>query len=114
MSLKYGEHNPSPIQSVINNVEPPLLPTYIYVIGVLAGTLTCLAFLPQVIKAVKTRTASSLTWITLSICVVGQSMWITYGSLTKDKILIIFSMITLLFYVCLIGSKMFFRNQVTS
>ena len=29
MSLKYGELNPSPIQSVINNEEPPLLPNHI-------------------------------------------------------------------------------------
>lgn len=117
MSLRYGELNPALTQKKVNKEEvpPPKLPTYVYVVGMLAGTLTCLAFLPQVIKAVKTRTPSSLTWATLSICVVGQALWVAYGGLAKDKILIIFSMIALLLYLCLVGSKLlpFFSHRVT-
>jgi MtN3 and saliva related transmembrane protein len=104
-----------PLNSLLlRNIKEPeessskKLPMYIYAIGSLAGLLTSFAFLPQVIKNFKNKTPSSLTWITLFICIIGQSLWSTYGFLSKDAILIIFSSIALGLYILLFVSRLLF------
>lgn len=113
MLLRYGELNPSLLKTKDDEKSPPpRLPKHVYIIGVLAGMLTCIAFLPQVIKVIGTRTPSALTWTTLFICIAGQALWVAYGGMAKDKILSIFSIISLLLYLCLMCSKVlpFFNN----
>ncbi len=107
MSLHYGELNPNLIEDKTQS-PPPRLSLHVYLIGILAGIFTSLAFLPQVIKTIQSRTSSSLTWLTLIICIIGQSLWAIYGSLSHDKILILFSIIALFLYLCLISSKILF------
>jgi MtN3 and saliva related transmembrane protein len=113
--IKYGELNPEMVKSKRDEKNPPPeLPFHVYAVGVAAGALTCIAFLPQVWKAVATRTPSQLTWLTLMLCVIGQTLWTVYGGLTQDKILLIFSLISLILYLCLVASKTlpFFKSRV--
>ena len=79
-----------------------------YIIGFLAGVVTSLAFLPQVVKTFKTRTASELTYATLIACLVGQGLWLAYGSATRDKILMIFAVAAFVMYTLLLLSKSIF------
>ncbi len=50
-------------------------------IGLVASTLATLAFLPQVVKTWRTRSAHDFSLITLLMLVAGVGLWIVYGVL---------------------------------
>jgi MtN3 and saliva related transmembrane protein len=76
----------------------PLLQSQIPLItllGLLAGTLTTLAFLPQLLKTWKSRSAKdiSLSWLLTFIS--GIALWILYGVYTGSLPVILSNVITL-------------------
>jgi MtN3 and saliva related transmembrane protein len=48
-------------------------------VGLVASTLATLAFLPQVVKTGRTRSAEDFSLITLLMLEAGTSIWIFYG-----------------------------------
>ena len=65
-------------------------------VGVLAATLTMLSFVPQVIKAFKTKSVSDLSLVMLIQLSLGVTLWIFYGAYLKDAIIIIANAVTLI------------------
>jgi MtN3 and saliva related transmembrane protein len=49
------------------------------VLGYVAGSLTTLAFVPQVVRTWKTRSAGDLSWGMLVIFMSGVVFWLAYG-----------------------------------
>ena len=72
-----------------------MLPIVEY-IGITAGTLTTLSFLPQVIKIWQTRDASSISLLMYSIFCTGVVFWLTYGIAISSFSIIAANTITLL------------------
>lgn len=60
------------------------------ILGIVAGILTSVAMLPQLVKVIKEKDAENLSWIMLSILITGLSLWVWYGFL-KDELPIILS-----------------------
>ncbi|HEX3778030.1 MAG TPA: SemiSWEET transporter [Pseudonocardiaceae bacterium] len=56
----------------------------ITVLGLFAGALTTLSFLPQVLHTVRTRSAGDLSWAWLLLFGAGVASWVVFGSLTRD------------------------------
>ena len=56
----------------------------ISILGLAAGTITSITFVPQVIKIWKTRSARDLSLNMLLLLLLGVSMWLAYGILVKD------------------------------
>ena len=50
-------------------------------LGLAASTLATLAFLPQVVKTWRTRSANDFSLVTLLMLEAGTSLWIVYGLL---------------------------------
>ena len=50
-------------------------------LGLVAGVLTTLAFLPQVVKTWKTRSARDFSLPTVMLLVAGSGLWGVYGVL---------------------------------
>ena len=50
-------------------------------IGLLAGILCTVSFLPQVIKVFKTKKTEDLSLVTFSLLSVGVFFWLVYGIL---------------------------------
>lgn len=57
-------------------------------LGLAAGTITSITFLPQVIQIWKTKSAKDLSVQMLLLLMLGVSMWLTYGILVKDAAII--------------------------
>jgi len=57
---------------------------YPLVIGLIGAALTTFAFLPQSIKAIKTKHTKDLSLITILMSVTGVSAWLVYGLLISD------------------------------
>lgn len=69
--------------------------TSVTLIGLLAGALTTIAFLPQVIQTWKTKSTKDISLgMFLTFCT-GVLLWIIYGILVKDIPLIIANIATL-------------------
>jgi MtN3 and saliva related transmembrane protein len=63
-------------------------------IGLIAGILTTISFLPQVIKILKTKDTTSISLLMYIIFTTGVFLWLIYGILVKDYPVIIANFIT--------------------
>lgn len=70
--------------------------TKIDVLGFAAGTLTTLAFIPQVVKTWKTGSAEDFSLLWLSFFTIGVGMWLAYGLLLGSMPIYIANGVTLL------------------
>ncbi|MCB0709249.1 MAG: SemiSWEET transporter [Chitinophagaceae bacterium] len=60
----------------------------IQILGLAAGTITSITFLPQVIKIWKTKSSKDLSLSMLALLILGVSMWLLYGILVMDAAII--------------------------
>lgn len=67
------------------------------IIGLIAASLTTFAFLPQSLKAIKTKHTSDISLITLIMLEVGIIIWIVYGILDNDIPLIAANSVSFVF-----------------
>ena len=75
-------------------------------LGVAAGTLTTLSFVPQVIRTWRTRSAEDVSlWMLLAFNG-GIILWLTYGILTEKPSIIFANAITLALALTLLGMKL--------
>jgi len=63
-------------------------------IGYIAAFLTTLSFLPQVIKTLKTRDTSGISLLMYSMFVLGVALWLIYGILIGNRVIVIANSIT--------------------
>ncbi|MBS2963890.1 SemiSWEET transporter [Actinocrinis puniceicyclus] len=71
------------------------------VIGLVAGTLTTLAWLPQVVKAFRTRSTKDFAWEWFAMFGTGVGTWLVYGFLAAAPAVIAANALTLLLLVAL-------------
>ncbi len=64
-------------------------------VGYAAGTLTTIAFLPQVLHVWKTKSADDLHWGMLLMFTVGIALWLTYGIGIRQLPVILPNVVTL-------------------
>jgi MtN3 and saliva related transmembrane protein len=61
----------------------------ITVVGLLAGALTTGAWLPQIWRTWRTRSAGDLSWHYLAATAAGIATWLLYGVLSRDVAVIV-------------------------
>ncbi len=62
--------------------------TGVQILGMLAGTITSITFLPQVVKIWKTKSAKDLSLLMLLFLMLGVILWLSYGLLIMDAAII--------------------------
>lgn len=75
-------------------------------LGIVAGVLTSVSMIPQLIKVIKEKNVEDLSWVMILVLICGLSLWVWYGIL-KDELPIILSnafavLLNLVLLVCLI------------
>ena len=65
-------------------------------VGLLAGTLTTIAYVPQVVKSWRTRSTADISLTMFAIMVSGVSLWLIYGAFVRDIPIVIANGATLL------------------
>ena len=53
-------------------------------IGILAGLLTSISMLPQLIKIIKQKKAKEVSLLMLGVLTTGNIMWVLYGFMRED------------------------------
>ncbi|MCF6296272.1 MAG: SemiSWEET transporter [Flavobacteriaceae bacterium] len=83
----------------------------IEIIGLIAATLTTIAYVPQVIKTWKTKDVSTLSLTMYIIMFLGVSMWFAYGILLKSIAIILANIVTGILTFILILLKLKYRGK---
>jgi MtN3 and saliva related transmembrane protein len=81
----------------------------IKMLGLVAGTLTTISFLPQVIKTWKTRSAKDLSLVMFSVFCLGTFFWLMYGIFMNDVVIILANSITFALSLSLLYFKLRFK-----
>lgn len=68
----------------------------ISVIGISASVCTATSLLPQLIKLIKEKKAEDISLLMLGVLFAGVALWIYYGILKSDMIIVIANSISLL------------------
>lgn len=85
---------------------------WIEAIGIVAGSLTTLAYLPQVIQVWRSRSARDVSLGMFSLMVIGIGLWLCYGLLIGSPALILANAVTLVLAgLVLIGKLRFDRRD---
>ncbi|HII59656.1 TPA: hypothetical protein HA335_03605 [Methanocaldococcus jannaschii] len=71
----------------------------ITVIGYIAGTLTTFASLPQLIKSLKEKDMSNISLAFVITFTTGLTLWLIYGILRNDYPIIVFNILSLMFWI---------------
>lgn len=74
-------------------------------IGYIGAFCTTISFVPQVIKVLKEKDASSLSLSMYLIFIFGVCLWLTYGVMRNDPVIIFANSITLVLALIIVVSK---------
>jgi len=78
-------------------------------LGYIAGALTTFAFLPQLIKAIKTKSTKDISLLMFVVICTGISLWLIYGILIDSLPIILANMVTLIIAGAILLLKIRFK-----
>lgn len=78
----------------------------ISILGFAAGTLTTIAFIPQVIKVYQTKETRDISLMMYVMLAAGLMLWLIYGFLLKSWPIILSNIIALIANIYLIYLKL--------
>ena len=78
-------------------------------IGYMAGTLTTISFLPQVIRSWKTKSTHDISFAMLSLFGLGMLLWATYGFWIESPPIILANVITFGLIIVLLAMKIRYK-----
>lgn len=79
-------------------------------LGLVAGAFTTIAFLPQVLKTWRSRSAKDLSLGMFSIFTLGVAMWLAYGFMINDLPVILANVVTLILASTLLFFKLRWKH----
>ena len=79
--------------------------------GYFAAILTTTAFLPQLIKTLKTKKADDVSLLTLIMFICGVGSWIIYGYKISSFPILIANTITLILNFFILISKIYYSRK---
>lgn len=82
----------------------------IMILGLVAAVLTTIAFVPQVFKTWKSKSAGDLSLGMYLILTTGVILWLIYGILKEDIPIIAANVVTLSLALTLLYFKLFYRD----
>ena len=80
--------------------------------GYFAAILTTAAFLPQLIKTLKTKKAEDVSLITLIMFICGVGFWIIYGYKISSVPILLANIITLILNLSILISKLLYSKFI--
>ncbi len=80
-------------------------------LGLIAGTLTTISFVPQVWRIWTTRSANDISWGMFIIFALGNIMWFSYGWTMMAMPILISSGVTLVLAVAIMAMKWKFSSN---
>lgn len=80
------------------------------ILGYVAGLITAFTFLPQVIKTWKTKSAKDVSLAMFVIALTNQILWLAFGVLRDDPVIIITNAVMLFMTSIMISLKLKYNH----
>ncbi|MBX2914790.1 MAG: SemiSWEET family sugar transporter [Cyclobacteriaceae bacterium] len=81
------------------------------ILGLVAGFLTTVAFIPQVVKTWRSKSARDLSLVMFSLFCAGVFLWMIYGFMINELPVILWNIITLMLALIILFFKLRFKDQ---
>ncbi|QDP86438.1 hypothetical protein FNJ88_13060 [Chryseobacterium sp. SNU WT5] len=81
------------------------------ILGLVAGAITSVAMLPQLIKVLKEKNVEDLSWLMITSLIGGLSLWVWYGFIKEELPIILSNAFAVLVNVCLLISYFVYRKK---
>ncbi len=81
-------------------------------IGSIAGTLTTIAFLPQVLKTYRSRSAKDISLVMFLLFSLGVFLWLLYGIQIQAMPIVISNAVTLALSLSILMMKFWFERKI--
>ena len=81
----------------------------IEILGLVAGTITSVTFLPQVVKIWKTKSAKDLSLMMLLLLMLGVILWLIYGLVIMSAAIIYTNSMVLAMSLIMLYFKLKFK-----
>jgi MtN3 and saliva related transmembrane protein len=82
---------------------------FITILGLVAGALTTIAFLPQMFQIWRTKSAKDVSYVMLIIFMSGLLLWLIYGIILGALPVILANGVTLFFNLIILWLKIKYR-----
>ncbi len=79
--------------------------------GFVAAFLTTIAFLPQVLRTYRTRSASDVSILMLLLFITGLFFWVVYGLQAHSLPVLIANLITLILNLSILAMKFIYSEK---
>ena len=83
----------------------------IEVLGLVAGGITSVAMMPQLIKVIKEKNAEDISVVMLLVLITGLSLWVWYGILQNELPIILSNSFSVLVNITLLICCMMFKKK---
>lgn len=80
------------------------------VVGYSAGILSAITFLPQVIKTWRMKAAGELSLLMILLAFSSVTMWVCYGVLLKNNVIIVTNSVVFILSLFLIYFKLNYKD----
>jgi MtN3 and saliva related transmembrane protein len=77
-------------------------------LGYIAGTLTTVAFIPQVARIWKTKSARDVSLPAFAVFTIGVAMWLAYGLAKQEPAIALWNAVTLVLAIAILWMKIRF------
>jgi MtN3 and saliva related transmembrane protein len=82
---------------------------FITILGLVAGALTTIAFLPQMFQIWRTKSAGDVSYVMLIVFMSGLFLWLIYGIILGALPIILANGVTLFFNLIILWLKIKYR-----
>ena len=86
---------------------------FITILGFVAGILTAISMLPQLLKTLKLKKAEEVSALMLIVLILGVTLWLFYGILKKDWPIIITNATSLIINLTMMTLRIIYRPEKT-
>jgi len=84
------------------------------ILGLIAGSLTTIAFIPQLIKVWKSKSAQDISYVMFIMFIAGIVLWEVYGWGIHSMPVILFNVITFVLGLAILILKFIFDREANS
>ncbi len=79
------------------------------ILGMIAGTLTTIAFVPQVVKTWRSKSTHDISYGMFILFSVGLLLWLIYGMMIDSLPIILSNIVTLILALVILGLKLRYK-----
>lgn len=84
---------------------------WVTILGSIASALVTASFIPQIVRGYRTKHLGDVSYLLMIMICVGMSLWVVYGIIKQDYVIIGANISTIALNVLLLGLKLKYSKQ---